>query len=158
MRSNKKCLFQQYIHWFTLQEFLPLLLCCLSRHIWTIGQLFQLRGKCSKFTNSSVTLYQSEVCSLYFYLYIIFLNKLCNAIEHKEPTVNKRQHLELNSYYFLYYAKKGTKRPHHINDSIIQKKYKFFLEHCKNSSSATFLEKKIKKRKVFAERVVKQTT
>lgn len=45
-----------------------------------------------------------------------------------------------------------------INDSIIQKKYKFFLEHCKNSSSATFLEKKIKKRKVFAERVVKQTT
>lgn len=45
-----------------------------------------------------------------------------------------------------------------INDSIIQKKYKFFLEHRKNSSSATFLEKKIKKRKVFAERVVKQTT
>lgn len=45
-----------------------------------------------------------------------------------------------------------------INDSIIQKKYKFFLEHCKNSSSATFLKKKIKKRKVFAERVVKQTT
>lgn len=45
-----------------------------------------------------------------------------------------------------------------INDSITQKKYKFFLEHCKNSSSATFLEKKIKKRKVFAERVVKQTT
>lgn len=45
-----------------------------------------------------------------------------------------------------------------INDSIIQKKYKFFLEHCKNSSSATFLEKKIKERKVFPERVVKQTT
>lgn len=45
-----------------------------------------------------------------------------------------------------------------INDSIIQKKYKFFLEHFKSSSSATFLEKKIKKRKVFAERVVKQTT
>lgn len=56
-------------------------------------------------------------------------------------------------------CKKGHKKTTQmINDSIIQKKYKFFLEHCKNSSSATFLEKKIKKRKVFAERVVKQTT